>query len=105
MDLSCVIQEGSRAWYQKPSQPLRASEALDLGGEPETAALLNQHNSKLHPKHLSSEELTVQPSHTDKKAFFAADSETITENHNQSKCSEQMIQVTMWYQSTTDDTI
>lgn len=37
----------------KPSQLPRASEVMDLDGEPTTVTLLNQHKSELHYKYLS----------------------------------------------------
>lgn len=51
-DLRPGQQKGHHAWEYKFSKPVRTSEAVDLGGEPEATHALNQHNPKLHYKHV-----------------------------------------------------
>ena len=42
------LQEENYDQYWKPSHLLKASDVMDLGGEPTTVTLLNQHNLDLH---------------------------------------------------------
>lgn len=46
-------QKEHHEWDWTPSQLPRASDVIDLGGEPTTAIVLSQHDPKLHSKYLS----------------------------------------------------
>lgn len=44
LDLRPTQQEGTHAWYWKPSQQRRTGDIMDLGGEPTPTVLQNQQN-------------------------------------------------------------